>query len=403
MNKKQTSQYKSDLRGRDFITLNNADLILIAEFVTFLARFDALLGKMADALEQQVKDTTVYAPDKGTRKIVMANTVIKYAERGSAKANLLEKYTLEAALDRSVTFIIASNDEDAAKKANELVTLMSDNLADLTNILPANITEMKAAIKLFVDCKMVPKEKSDDKKTKGTDPIPSLLLELENCKKQMTKLIHSHLPNLAATWDSYIKIGKPVGTRKLSMVIHYVDAATGTNVRNVKTIATNDFDTIERKSTKKGTVRLLGLAEGNWRYTGELATYEAVSQTNIGIVEGKVVTIVMKLQKKNVIDDGGTTPVTTGYANVYGKMYNSVTLDGIGTGLVFFQYVADPEETEDDGTYGNDKTPANCTRISGTAPGFQDYHKDISLEPDTDNEIDLPMDPIDDGPPAPDA
>ena len=104
-----------------------------------------------------------------------------------------------------------------------------------------------------------------------------------------------------------------------------------------------------------------------------------------------------------MIDDGGTTPVATGYANVYGKMFNTATNDGIGTGLVFFQYVADPEETEDDGTYGNDHTPANCTRISATAPGFQDYHKDITLEPDTDNEIDLPMDPIDDGPTPPDA
>jgi len=103
------------------------------------------------------------------------------------------------------------------------------------------------------------------------------------------------------------------------------------------------------------------------------------------------------------VTDDGTTPVTTGYGNGFGVMYNSVSLEPIANGLVFLDKVADPIETDDDGSWGNDHIPADSKTIRGSADGYANYFKNITITPDSDNEIDLPMDPIDDGPPAPDA
>jgi hypothetical protein len=38
--------------------------------------------------------------------------------------------------------------------------------------------------------------------------------------------------------------------------------------------------------------------------------------------------------------------------------------------------------------------------ISGTADGFANYFKNITITPDDDNEFDLPMDPLGDEPPV---
>jgi hypothetical protein len=67
---------------------------------------------------------------------------------------------------------------------------------------------------------------------------------------------------------------------------------------------------------------------------------------------------------------------------------------------VFLDKVADPIETEDDGTWGNDHIPADCKSISDTTDGYANYFKNISITPDDDNEFDLPMDPLGDEPPV---
>jgi hypothetical protein len=81
-------------------------------------------------------------------------------------------------------------------------------------------------------------------------------------------------------------------------------------------------------------------------------------------------------------------------------MYNSVTLDTIANGMVFLDKVAEPIVTEDDGSWGNDHIPADCKSISGTADGYANYFKNITIIPDDDNEFDLPMDPLGDEPPV---
>ena len=351
---------------------------------------------MIQALESEGLST-----DKINLKIVMGETVIPFAARCVVQAHQLGLTKLEVELDKSIYFIIKAEANEAFDRASKLRDLMSDNLTSFTELDAADIVTMTKAITKFGDAKSLPQLLISKKKSIGTDPIPALLKKLSLSQKYIGKIIFAYKPSLYPEWRAAIKVITPVGSHHKSLVAFITDADTGAPLEKVKVTATNDITTVVRKSSKKGLLTLYSLASGSWALRCENKAYITVFKNKIKVVDGEVAKLSIALQK--VSTSGDTTPASTGYANVYGKMYNTATNDGIGTGLVFFQYVANAEETEDDGTYGKDNTPANCTHMSATAPGFQDWHKDITLEPDTDNEIDIPMDPIDDGPPAPDA
>ena len=378
-------------------------LALILEFPPLRALLDAIVLKIEVARAINLQNITNFTTNKEITCVTMIETVYKYMLRGAIKAAELGLPLLEKSLSVPKTYLSHNDDSTIAVKCTEIKDILKTNIAILVNILPADITTMEAAIKAYTLALDAPKEAIDKRKNFGTTSVNKLLNQADPTKINIGKVFHSYFdPDVAAAFDLAAKIGKPSGRRKMSIAIRFVDADTGIPVLNVKTTVIKDTISFEKLSSKTGWIHHYSLEVGTWSATYENNMYFGGSITNIPVDLKKVARYNIKLRKK-IVDDGGTTPVPTGYANVYGKMYNSVTLDPIGNGLVFLQGIADPEETEADGTYGNDKTPVSCKHISGTAPGFQDYNKDISLDPDSDNEIDLPMDPIDDGPPAPDA
>ncbi len=379
-------------------------LALILEYPPLRALLDAIVTKIEIAKSINLQNITNFTTKKEVTCITMVETVYKFMLRGALKAAELNLPDLEKSLTIAKSLIMRYSDSGIATKCEEFKNILKTNIAILVNILPADITLMEDAIKAYKLALDAPKEAIDKRKNFGTAAISRLLNQADPTKTNIGRVFHSYFdPDVAAAFDVAAHIGKPSNRRKTSIAIRFVDADSGIPVIKVKTKVIKDTITFEKLSSKTGWIHYYSLEVGTWSATYENNMYLGGTIINIPVDLKKVARYTIKLQKKVPVDGGGTTPVVTGYANVYGKMYNSVTLDGIGTGLVFFQNVADPEETEDDGTYGNDHTPANCKHISGTAPGFQDFHKDISLEPDSDNEIDLPMDPIDDGPTPPDA
>ncbi len=297
MNKTQQAQFDSSNRAKKFIMDNHDVLVDNPEFVLLLVIFTDLLTKLEEARLVQAADISIYKPDKKLQKIIMAAIVIKYAKLGAAKAYLLHNVELKKALDKVVSFISHADDDLAVDRATTLMKTMKDNLTILTNIVQANIDEMVAAIKAFKEIKPVPIDKIRERKAQGTDPIPQLCIDMEECKKQMGNIIESAFNSLFETWKAKVKIGTAPGTKHLSLSVQYIDEANGARLRGVNATLVSNAQPLQMKSTKYGYVKGYGLPEGNYTLTSELNGYQPDTKTNLLIRDKKLLKIIIKLKK----------------------------------------------------------------------------------------------------------
>ena len=402
MKKKEKTRYHSDLEAGSFMADHDADLTPITLYPPLKTGFDNEMSNLSDAIQTQAIDSGITTADKALIKNILNATIYKFTSRSSVQAHILNLNSLEKSLNVSENYINNLTDDEAITNATKISEILHTNAATLTCLLPADLTKVDTDLKNFKNAQILPKKTIRHKKAEGTDSIATILNNVDVYKKLITKLIHSYLPEYAHDWDEKTKVGKPEGTRHQSITIKFTDADSGVPVINVITTFTKDTLSVTKNSSRFGRTTAYSLEVGTWSATYENNMYIGGSLTNIPVDLKKVARYTIKLQKKTVTDDG-STPATTGYGNGYGTMYNSVSLEPIANGLVFLDKVADPIETDDDGSWGNDHIPADCKTIRGTADGYANYFKNISITPDDDNEIDLPMDPVDDGPTPPDA
>ena len=288
MNKPQTNRWQAVLRGKDFNTKYSFELSNIAEYGPLMATYNQLIAGVKDALGNQTVDVKAATPTKKRLKVEMGQCVVKFAERGMVKANMMKEFVLEESLKISLSYIIRARDTEAASRASVVKELMKKNLNILDNLSLGDISEMEARIEAFKSIKGTPVKMKKIKKAKGTNLIPGLLNKLDVVKGYMTKLIHSYLPELTPTWDQYIKVGKPLGRRKLSLVVSYRDSMVDAPLRRIKVTLSNGVRTIEKWSTKKGFTRFHSLESGNWTLTAERKNYLIEVRTDIKIVHGEI-------------------------------------------------------------------------------------------------------------------
>jgi hypothetical protein len=385
MNKFEIAHYNCYDRIRIFVTKNDTLLNTVALFVSILGVFNIDLGILENAILQQTVETGMDATE--------------FAERGCVQAHLLGETKMQESLDFPVTYIIRAQDKLALSRATDLKEYMKANMGKLTEIKAADITDMDNVITKFNDVMNLPESDIKTRKSEGTELISQSITKLETDKAMMGKLIHSYFGSLEANWITESRIGKPKGMRHISVQYKFKDADTGVAVIKVKCTLTKGELSEVKYTTKLGWMRAFSLEVGAWTLTAENDIYETVVVTNIAVDDDHIEKKEIMLQKKSVTDGGGGTPApVSGFGNGFGSMYNSVTLETIAGGLVFLDKVAEPIVTEDDGSWGNDHIPADCKSISGTADGYANYFKNITITPDDDNEFDLPMEPLGDEP-----
>lgn len=298
MNHPQQNRYDAFLRGQGFIDNHPTELADIDEMPTLLLMFANIILKLQAARHQQSADTTVFAPNKDSLKIIMAAIVYKYSLRTSVKAHLIHNLPLELGLDKPITYITLANDDTAADRAFELKELMRINLTPLGNITLANITEMEEAIASFKTANPIPKEKIKDKHDFGTDLIPGLLDEADVVKNLITKLIHSYLsPELAKNWDDYITVGKTTAVRHISIAIQVTDSIGNMPLKGVLTTSASTTETISILTSDRGSARLYSLINALWDITAEYPGYISQTITNVATIEDKVAHVIIKLVK----------------------------------------------------------------------------------------------------------
>jgi CarboxypepD_reg-like domain len=192
MNNFQRSQLDACNRVKDFNTKNATVLAGIAEYSVEQARFMAAYGIITNAT--QVQSAAEGTTSEATRiaKTLMANTTNKYALRGAVKARQLNNITLANNLSHPVSYITHSPKTLAVQRAKDIKQHLSDNLAILTNITAANITELGNVITAYDNIKDNPTIDVQTRAATGTNPLPAAFAAATLAMNNMHDLVTSY-------------------------------------------------------------------------------------------------------------------------------------------------------------------------------------------------------------------
>jgi hypothetical protein len=297
MDNRQTLRYQAGQRGQLVMENYNAQLITNTLYPPLKIKYIGILENISDVVQIQYEETQQITDYKLYFRGAMATTIFTYANIGSVQAYLTNHPDLAESLDKPVSFIMRGNDEDAKGRAKDLLKVMSDNSTILTEITPANFTEMDSAIKDFVNIMNAPDAEIKKKKAQGTDPIPNLLNQFDKVKHKIGQLISSSFPDIYPTWEKETKVGRSSGTRKTSAVVTYIDSATGARLPKIKTTISIGNDSFTKLSSKKGYSRFLGLANGNYIITSENKNYVIDVKENVSIDKRNIMRLEIKMVK----------------------------------------------------------------------------------------------------------
>lgn len=179
MNNKQRAKLDSYNRVADFNVKYATDLATVTEYAAEKTAFDAALAIINNAAAAQVVKSGTGNDAITAAKSTMAKTTIKYATRAAVKAKQAGNLILANQLDEPETYIFFAPKTLAVERATNLRNALNDNLATLTNITAANITEIDTAIAAYDDIKDNPVETIQTKKSSGTDRLPNLKLQMK--------------------------------------------------------------------------------------------------------------------------------------------------------------------------------------------------------------------------------
>lgn len=297
MIKFSNSRYKVDKKVQDFLTNHSDELSTIEEFENEKLNFNECVTLIEKAYQNQVKDIKAITANKNDKKKIMIAIIFKYMLRAFVKANQVKNTNLYKSFDKPISFFNRPNEILLLTRVNNMKKLMKDNLSVLTNINNSMILEMETAIKNFSKVRNSINDAIKYRKSQGTDTIIGLLNNADISKTNIGKLILSYLPELYSEWLNITKIGNPSGIRHLSFALHFRDFETNVLLKNIKCTITDGKTIIIRKSTRSGWIQLKSLENGNWSIYCEHPTYIPFEQTNIGIEQGKIIRIDIKLKK----------------------------------------------------------------------------------------------------------
>lgn len=192
MNNTQRAKLDSCNRVKDFNTRYASALATIPEYALEQANFQAALDIINEASQVQAAAEGTTSDATKNAKEAMGNIVNKYALRATVKARQLNNITLVNNLNRPVTYITQAPKVLAVQRANDIKTHISNNLAALTNITAANITEMEAAINAYDEIKDDPTIDVQTRKATGTNPLPAAFAQATLAIDNMHDLVTSY-------------------------------------------------------------------------------------------------------------------------------------------------------------------------------------------------------------------
>jgi hypothetical protein len=175
-----------------FNSKHDKDLATIAEYADEQKAFTAAVDIINNAAQVQSGTAGTSKESADAAKETMAKLAIKFALRGLVKAKQLGNLTLANHLDHPITYITKAPKTLAVQRTKDISDQMANNLATLTNITAANITEINSAIALYDAVKDHPIIDVQDKAASGTNPLPAAFVAAFKAIDNMFDLVSSY-------------------------------------------------------------------------------------------------------------------------------------------------------------------------------------------------------------------
>ena len=290
-------RFESTLKIRDLCITYEDILILIAEYPPLKLALDNHILKIYDARELNMADLSNLFANKDVVQEAVVAVIFKYMLRAAVKASAIGNTELEISLDHPLSYFTECDDATVEVRCEATKKIMKTNILLLTNILPANITEMEAAILAYHNALLSPEEAIEKRKTQGTELITSLLNNTEPTRNNIGKLFHSYIPEAASLFDAAALTGKSTGIRHTSIALQIHDSLAIMPLKGIKVTATNGTEIITKYTTDRGWVRLYSLPNALWNITIEYPNYITQHLPNIPSIDSKMTLLNIKLVK----------------------------------------------------------------------------------------------------------
>ena len=297
MDTRQTARLDAAKRVQAFNNnpTNAAQLATIKEYAAEETDLNTTIQQIDDAIAIQAQDNTGIASGKEALLITMANTIVKYAQRGVVLANRAANTPLEQGLNHPASYYLQETADICLSRATATKNLINSNLTVLTNVTAANVAEMETAITNFAAVKDEPTIAHQTQKVEGTDQIDPLLDNADLDIEHMGYLIHSYFPNtiLSETFDLTSKLNL-LGIRHTGVSIQFEDSQTVAPITNGTATKANTGKTATTDNT--GVAAFATSHFGKQTFNVTAPGYQPQSIT-IQVNRGTLTEVVVKMVK----------------------------------------------------------------------------------------------------------
>ena len=188
------------------------------EVLTDIAEYggqSGLLSANMIVIDKAVKAQANIADDSVASVEVLltsaVDTIVSLYVRATTIAVSTGDKVLEKLLKRSFTYFFKNTKEKCIQKLDAGVAFLEDKHAVFTNIIAADISDIKAKVNLFRTSKDVPRAEVVTKKTDGTDALSLAIAKGKKIKNLMIKLIRNYYKVLnPALAERARLLGKPI-------------------------------------------------------------------------------------------------------------------------------------------------------------------------------------------------
>lgn len=161
----------SFLRVINFLNIHPDEVDAIEEMADDVTVLKVAVTNIQAAEVIQGGDTKGITEDSRLKKKEMANICIQFAKKALPLARKANNNELIEKLDQNITYIYRAPKVDALARAKAIKTILVDNSALLSNILPADITKLEASIAAYDAAHINPIVARENKKIEGTESI----------------------------------------------------------------------------------------------------------------------------------------------------------------------------------------------------------------------------------------
>ncbi len=286
MKKRINSGYEAGKRSKDVLDKYIDDVNNVDDLKEEKIALEKTLSQMEEAASIQQSDSTGETEAKKVARENMADTVIKYALRGTVKAKKAGNVELSRDLDHRRTYILRNSEAVSLAKATAIKDKIKKNLGIL-GITTDQVTEMEKAIEKFETVMTLPQVAQGTKKVKGTEKLNDLSLELDSVLINLSNLIDSYYDNSDFSREfANAKMLHETGTRHNHLILLVEDSETKEPIVNAKGTLVETNKTVV--ADEEGQLIFDKLPAGKQKVTVEAPGY--ITQTVLVYVQRGTVT-----------------------------------------------------------------------------------------------------------------